>query len=169
MAILTHLAAEKAAGSIQRSGIKAFSAGHGSPRGVFCMPGQPNFLVTHQWLRELKRRGQRTIVAIDSRLPSGEPVWVGHYGRPHQKFSVGRAISMLMRIPDALGFEIIVPRSIRPDEIVRIRTPRQVLGWRNFTNAHGKRPNCACRMCLPKGSIKSRRLRHRLDPTGEKY
>lgn len=129
----------------------------------------PDYFTTHQWLRELKRRGQRTIVAVDFCIPSAEPAWVGHYNGSHTETTLGRAIGMLMEIPDTLGFEIIVPRTIRRDEILRVRKLRQVLGWRYFPDAHGKRPTCACRMCLPKGTIKSRRLRHRLDPTGEDY
>ena len=169
MPILTHLTPEKDASSIRRSGIKAISSGWGTPKGVFCMPRLPNFLVTHQWLRELKRGGHRTIIGVDFRLSSHEPVWVGHYGQIHEEMSVGRAIGLLMTIPNPFGFEVIVPRPIRPDELIRVRTLRQVLGWRYHPDAHGKRPTCTCRVCLPKGLIKSRRLRQRLDPKGEKY
>jgi hypothetical protein len=169
MPILTHFAPEKSLGSIRRSGIKAYPWAFEKPHGVFCMPVLPNFLVTHQWLRELKRRGQRTMFAIDFRMRSDQPIWFGHYGPSHAEISLGRAIGILMRTPDALGWEVIIPRSIRPDEIVRVRRPSQILGWRYFPNSHDKRPTCACRMCLPKGMIKSRRLRDRLDPTGENY
>lgn len=169
MPILTHLASEKSSGSIRRSGIKAASSATGTPNGVFCMPIMPNVLVSHQWLRELKRRGQRTILAIDFRLRSEEMIWFGHYGSSHANISLGRAIGILMRSPDALGWEVIIPRSIRPGEIIRVRRPSQVLGWRYFPKSHERRPTCACRICLPKGSIKSRRLRDRLDPTGEDY
>src|SRR5262245_20511213 len=85
--VLPHLAPEKASASILRSGIKALSPGLGAPKGVFCLPVLPDYAVTHQWLRELKRRGQRTIVAADFRLASGEMVWVGHYNRPHEEMS----------------------------------------------------------------------------------
>ena len=74
-----------------------------------------------------------------------------------------------MEAGDARGFETVVPRKIRSGEILRVRTPRQVIGWRYHPESHRQRPTCACRMCLPRGSIKSRRLRHRLDPTGEGY
>lgn len=166
MPILTHLAPEKSAGSIRRSVIKAASWASATTHGVFCMPILPNYLATHQWLQELKGRGQRTIVAIDFRLRSEEIVWFGHYGRPHEEMSLGRAIGLLMKVSDALGFEVIVPRSIYPDEIIRVRRPSQILGWRYYPGSHGRRPTCACRMCLPKGAIKSRRLRDQLDPTG---
>ena len=140
-----------------------------APNGVVCMPILLNFLVTHQWLRELKGRGHRMMLVIDFRLQSAETVWFGHYSRPHDEISLGRAIGILLKNPDPLGWEVIVPRSIRPDEFIRVRRPSQVLGWRYFPGAHEKRPTCGCRMCLPKGAIKSRRLRNRLNPTGEDY
>jgi hypothetical protein len=168
MPIFTHLAPEKDAKAIDRTGIKAASSGHGTPKGVFCMAIMPNYFATHQWLRELKRRGDRTMVAVDFRLRSAERAWFGHYGRPHSETTVGRAIRMLMETDDSRGFEFIIPRPIRKDEILRIRMIRQVIGWRYKPDAHGKKP-CPCRVCLPRGTIKSSQLRRRLDPTGELY
>lgn len=168
MPILTHLTPEKEAHKIRRAGIRAISPGHGTPSGVFCMPVIPDYFATHHWLRELKRRGQRTLVAVDFRIRSDEPAWVGHYARPHDEMTVGRAIGLIMRLADVRGFEVIVPRAIRTDEILRVRTPRQVIGWRYQPDAHGTRP-CPCRACLPKGTIKSSRLRLRLDPKGDRY
>jgi hypothetical protein len=168
MPILTHLTSEKDAKAIRRSGIRAATAGYGTPRGVFRMPILPDYFATHQWLRELKRRGQRTMVAVDFRLRSDEPAWFGRYGRPHTETTVGRAIRMLMEAGEARGFEVIIPRPVRSDEILRIRTPRQVIGWRYQPDAHGTRP-CPCRVYLPKGTIKSSRTRRRLDPIDERY
>ncbi len=168
MPILTHLSSEKDAKAIHCSGIKAVSAGYGTPKGVFCMPILPDYFASHQWLRELKRRGQRTMVAVNFRLCSDERVWFGLYGRPHAEMTVGRAIGMLMETDDARGFEIIIPRPIRSAEIHRIRMIRQVIGWRYKPDAHGTQP-CPCRVCLPRGTIKGSRVRKRLDPTGERY
>ncbi len=168
MPILVHLAPEKVAKAIRRTGIRAASAGYGTPSGVFCMPILPDHFASYQWLRELKRGGQRTLVAVTFRLRSDEPAWFGHYGRPHAETTVGRAIGAMMTATDALGFEVVVPRRIRSDEILRVRTPRQVVGWRYQPNAH-RTPPCPCRVCLPKGTINSSRVRRRLDPTGEIY
>lgn len=168
MPTLVHIAPEKCAKAIRRSGIRAGPACYEAPTGVFCMPMLPDYLFSHQWLRELKRQGQRTLVAITFRLRSDEPVWFGHYSRPHKSATVGETIGTLMRMTDAWGFEIVVPRSIQSNEIIRVRTPRQVTGWRYHPGANGTRP-CPCRVCLPKGTIKSRRLRRQLDPTGENY
>jgi hypothetical protein len=103
MPILTHFAPEKSVGSIRRSGIKVYPWAFEKPHGVFCMPILPNFMLTHQWLRELKGRGQRTIVAIDFRLRSEQMICFGHYGRSHAEISLGRVIGIFMRTSDALG------------------------------------------------------------------
>ena len=133
------------------------------------MPILPDYFATHQWLRELKRRpGRRTMAAVDFRLRSDEPAWFGHYGDRHREMTVGRAIGILLRTKDRRGFEVIIPRPIRAGEILRVRTPRQVIGWRYQPDAHGK-PPCPCRACLPRGTIRSAQTRRRLDPMGERY
>ncbi len=97
------------------TGIKAPSAARDTPEGVFCMPSLPDRFATHQWLRELKRRGQRTIVAVDFRLPSDEPVWVGRYQEGHQEMPLGRAIGVLRREVDSRGFEVEL-LDVRPSD-----------------------------------------------------
>ena len=57
MPLFVHLTPEKQAKRIRRAGIR------GCP-GVYCLPVGPDYYVSHQWLRELKRRGQRTIVGV---------------------------------------------------------------------------------------------------------
>jgi hypothetical protein len=56
MPLLVHLTPEKYVARIVRNGIR-------TGRGVYCLPVLPSYYVSHQWLRELKRRGQRTILA----------------------------------------------------------------------------------------------------------
>jgi hypothetical protein len=128
------------------------------------MPVTPSYYASHQWLRELKRGGERTLVGIHFRLAGDEPVWVGHYGHAHLELPVGRAIRLFLQQADPLGYEFLVPRRIEPGEIVAVRTVPQVVGWRYHPGAHGQRPTCACPFCLPPGSIKSRKLRARLAP-----
>ncbi|MBF6221771.1 hypothetical protein IU479_27115 [Nocardia abscessus] len=74
--LMVHLTPEKSARRIRRAGIAA----NGFHRGVFCMPVMPSYVLSHQWLRELRRGGQRLILAVDFRIPDDEPVLVGHYG-----------------------------------------------------------------------------------------
>ncbi len=155
IAILVHLTAEKNVRSILRSGIKA-------ERGVYCMPVLQDYYASHQWLRELKRGGPRSVVGVYFRLGSSEPVWVGRYDDSRVQMGLGRAIKEIMSIPDAEGYELIVPRSVEPGEIQRVRHLPQVLGWRYMPRAHGTRP-CPCPVCLPRGAFKARRIRERAD------
>jgi HEAT repeat protein len=148
MAMFVHLTPEKDVRSVMRSGIKL------GRHGVFCLPILPSYTVSHQWLRELRRRGQRTIVAVDFRVPDDEPVTVGHYGRPAQEMTAAQAIAVVREQEEPLGYEVVVPRAIARSELHRVRHVNQVSGWRYAPGEHGKRP-CACVVCLPKGAYKS--------------
>src|SRR5262245_18854196 len=157
MATFVHLTPEKHTRRILRSGIKAAETAHGF-RGVFAMPVLPNFYLSHQWLRELKRQGQRTLCGVYFRLPDAEPVWIGHYNKPHVSMTAAEAIALLLKANTAEGFEVIIPRNIEAHEIQRVRHLPRTLGWRYYPGAHGHRP-CTCPICLGRGEIKSRRLR----------
>lgn len=156
MTLLVHLTSEKNARRIRRAGITA----RGFRRGVFCVPVLPSYVLSHQWLRELRRGGQRLIVAVHFRIPDDEPVLVGHYSDAGTEMTAAEAVSVILHAEDARGYEIVVPRSIAPDELHRIRHVRQVTGWRYHPNAHGRRP-CACPACLGRGEFKAADLRRR--------
>jgi hypothetical protein len=162
MPILVHLAPEQLAARIRKNGIRATDLRHTDGRGVYCMPITPSYYASYQWLRELKRGGHRTFAGVHFRLRSDESVWVGHYGREHHLVPVGRAIRLFLQQADPRGYQFVVPRRIEPDEIVAVREVSQVVGWRYYPGAHGKRPTCDCPFCLPLGSIKSRKLRERI-------
>ncbi len=70
-----------------------------------------------------------------------------------------------MRADDPLGMQIVVPRAILPKEIRAIRSVPQVLGWRYFPNAHGRKP-CGCPYCQWSGGIKTRKLREEFEANG---
>lgn len=155
MATLVHLTPEKNASRILRRGINV-------GRGIFCMPVLPHYYATHQWVRELKRQGQRSIVAIYFQIPADEVVLVGHYGQPHQEVPVGDAIKAMMSAGDELGYEFIVQRAIAADKILRIRRPPQVLGWRYSPGAKGRAP-CGCSYCA-RGEANSRKRQDAYEP-----
>ena len=170
MPTFVHLAAEKDVKRIvthairgRRTRIPSGKSHVEVPQGVFCMPVMPNFHLTHQWLWELKRNGQRTMIGIYFRLPSEEPVWVGRYNQPHRNVSAGEAIKIIMELEDAEGWEVVVPRTIIAKEIQKTRRLSQSVGWRYCPKSHMQKPTCACPYCLPPGSIKSKRLRHRIE------
>lgn len=50
---------------IRRNGIRRLRKARGGwPVGIFAMPVTRNFYISHQWLRELKRRGQGAIAGV---------------------------------------------------------------------------------------------------------
>jgi hypothetical protein len=120
------------------------------------MPVTPDFYLSHQWLRELKRGGQRTICGVYFRIPDDESVWVGHYNRNQRALSAAEAVDLIMTSEAAEGYEVLVPRAIAPGEIQRVRTLPQVVGWRYQPGAH-ELSTCMCVVCNPPGTINSRR------------
>ncbi|CAM4449365.1 HEAT repeat domain-containing protein [Nocardia ninae] len=161
VALLVHLTPEKNARRIRRTGITA----PGFERGVFCMPVLASYVLSHQWLRELRRGGQRLFIAVHFRIPDDEPVLVGHYSDAGTEMTAAEAVSLIMRAEDARGYQVVVPRSIAPTELHRVRHVRQVTGWRYHPNAHGRRP-CVCPACLGRGEFKSADLRRRFATEG---
>ena len=161
MATFVHLTPEKYLAAIKRSGIKRARARRFLPAGVFAQAVTPNFYVSHQWLRELKRSGQRTLLGVYFRVPDVEPVYVGHYHRPPLQASAAEAIGLIMHNDSPLGYQVLIPRRIEADEIMRVRQLPQTLGWRYYPESHGK-TLCPCPVCVSPGEINSSRKRQRL-------
>lgn len=158
MPMLVHIASEKDIGSIRRAGIRI-----GKYRGgIYAMPVLKNFMVSHQWLRELKRGGGRTLCAVHFRIPDGETVLMGHYSKEQVEVTAAQAAHAIMHAEDPLGMQIIVPRGIAPKEIHAIRSVPQVVGWRYFPGAHARKP-CGCPYCQSRGAFKSRKIREEFE------
>jgi hypothetical protein len=154
MPLLVHLASEKDVASIRRSGIRP---GRGF-LAIFAMPVLQNFIVTHQWLRELRRSGQRSYSGVYFRIPDQEIVLFGHYGSNHVEISAAAAVGIIMKTDDPLGMQIMVKRRIDAKEIVKIRPLSQFIGWRYSPKAHHQKP-CPCPCCVRRGQPFSRKLR----------
>ena len=129
------------------------------------MPVLPNFYVSHQWLRELKRNGVKTFVGVYFRVSSAEMVYAGKYGKKHKHIPLGQAIKELMDLEDPLGYELIVDRKIEAKEITKIKHLPQNIGWRYMPDSNGIKP-CNCEYCL-RGTIKGKRTKDRLDAEDE--
>ena len=156
--MLVRITNEDETESVRRSGIRI-----GKYRdGVYAMPVLENFVVSNQWLRELKRRvsGSRTLSAIHFRIPDSEIVFMGHFSRKHVEVTVAEAAGAIMHAEDPLGMEIVIPRAIGAKEIHKIRSVPQVVGWRYHPNARARKM-CGCPACLPAGTYKSRIFRQR--------
>jgi hypothetical protein len=160
--IFVHLAPESRSNLIRRNGIGRLRKGAQCQiAGIFAMPVTRNFYVSHQWLRELKRRGQGSLIGVYFRIPDIEKVWVGHYGQMHVEMSAAEAAAEFMTSESREGWEVIIPRRIEANEIHKVRVLPQVLGWRYSPGSKGKQPFCACKFCT-RGEINSAKLRRRL-------
>lgn len=162
MPALVHLADEREAANIKRSGIKI-----GKYRqGIYCMPVLQNFYLSHQWLRELKRRGVRTFVGVYFKVDSKTKVFAGKYNTGHQHIELGQAIKEMQSLDDPLGYEIIIDRKIEAKEIEKITSLPQNVGWRYKPWSNGQRP-CSCDYCI-KSTIKANRIREKYEPQESK-
>jgi hypothetical protein len=158
MAMFVHLAPESRVALIRRNGIRRLRKPWGDrPGGLFAVPVTRNFYISHQWLRELKRRGQGPIAAVYFRVPDKERVWVGHYNQAHRPMTAAEAVAEFLSAEACEGWEVIIPRHISAREIHRVRSLAQVVGWRYRPGAHGRRP-CGCPFCQS-GLYGARRLR----------
>lgn len=161
MAMFVHLAPASRVALLRRNGIARLRRARAEfPGGIFAVPVTRNFYVSHQWLRELKRRNEGPIAGVYFRIPDAERVRVGHYGRWHRWMTAAEAVATFSTSEDRLGWEVIIPRRIMPNEIHRTRALPQVVGWRFSPNAKGRRP-CPCRFCTG-GEYGARQPRKRL-------
>jgi hypothetical protein len=162
MAMFVHLALESRVQQIRRNGLSRLRRPVGDrPGGVFAVPVVRNFYISHQWLRELKRRNSGPIVGVYFRISDDEQVWVGHYNQVHRWMTAAEATATFLIAEDAQGWEVVIPRRIEAGEIHRTRTLPQVVGWRYYPTAKGRQPFCTCKFCT-RGEFGSRRLRERL-------
>ncbi|GAA0480120.1 HEAT repeat domain-containing protein [Streptomyces stramineus] len=166
MAMFVHITSAANASRIRRSGIRATGSGQSGTRGVYCFPVLPSYTLTHQWLRELARFGSRGgLVAVHVRLDDDEHVLVGRYTdrtrNAQATVPAAEAVRRIAALDDPRGWEVVVPRAVRPREVHRIRAAPQVVGWRYQPDAHGVRP-CTCFGCRVRGGYGARRLRERV-------
>ena len=161
MAMLVHLTSEKNATRIARSGIRCRRSSDPAGRVVFAMPVTRCYYTSNQWLRELKRSGQRTIVAVHFRVPDDELVLIGHYGSEHRLVTAAQAVGIVAKAANSEGYEVLIARRIEPSEIHAVRGVRQVTGWRYYPGAHGRRP-CGCSYCQ-RGLVRGARIRARAE------
>lgn len=160
MAMFVHLSFESAIPRLRRDGIsRSRRAILNVPRGVFAVPVTRNFFISHQWLRELKRRSGGMMAAIYFRIPDDDAVWVGHYNQAHRRMSAAEAAAEFMAAENREGWEVIIPRRIEPKEIHRVKQLPQVVGWKYYPGAKGRKP-CPCEYCT-RGEYGARKLRER--------
>ena len=146
MVSFIHIADQKDEQSILRAGIRAIQ-GSRDVRGVYAMPVLPDFSTTHQWARELKRWGKRTLICVHFKIPNKERVLVGKYNREKLEMTAAEASGAVLNHSDPMGLEIIIPRKIAAGEITRTYLAPRITGWRFLPTAKGKPPACRCKWC----------------------
>jgi hypothetical protein len=122
------------------------------------MPVTPHFYGTYQWLREMKRSGQRTICAVHFRIPDDEIVRLRHFSETGNLVTAAAAARFFHQHGYVPGYEVVIPRAINAREIQAIRRMPQVVGWRYSPNERtSRRPNSL----ELRGEIGSANLRRR--------
>ena len=120
-------------------------------------------IISHQWLRELKRGGAKTLVGVYFKIKSTENIWFGKYTGNHQYKEVGKALKEFKKEEDKLGFEFLIERKIEPNEISKIKSLPQNVGWRYSPNSHETKLSCGCPICISRGGIKSKIKREKFE------
>src|SRR3974377_2251749 len=104
MVSFVHIADKNDEQAILRAGIAALKRRSGH-RGVYAMPVVPNFATTHQWARELKRQGTRTLLCVQFRIPDEELVLVGRYNGEKLEMTASEALGAILHHSDPMGLE----------------------------------------------------------------
>jgi hypothetical protein len=155
--LFVHIADERDAAAIRRSGLTLPRWRGTRGDGVFAMPVVSDFQLTHQWVRELKRSGFNTAVGVYFRIPDDAPVLAGLDNEEKRAMTASEAAALLQR-SRLLGFETLIPQSIEARAIHAIRRLPQTVGWRYFPGAHERGIFCCCAYCQ-RGSFNSRKIR----------
>jgi hypothetical protein len=156
MVSFIHIANKEDEQAILKAGIKAMKRRSGL-RGVYAMPVLPDFATTHQWARELKRRGIRTFICIQFKVPDAEAVLVGKCNGKKIEMTAAEASGAVLNHTDPMGLEVIIPRKITAKEISRTYPAPRIIGWRYYPAAKGKPPFCHCKWCN-RGEIRASRI-----------
>ena len=101
MVSFLHIADKNEEKSIVKNGIRAGK--RKAARGVYAVPVVPSYAMTHQWARELKRSGVRTLICVQFRIPNDESVLVGEYNGEKLEMSAGEAAAAFLKHTDSMG------------------------------------------------------------------
>jgi hypothetical protein len=162
MAQFIHLAGESDRRSIRQSGIKVSRSGRLA--GVYAYPQTENFVVNHQWMRELKRIRGKPMIAVRFRIADSERVLIGKFNAEHIEVSASEAVGIARDHEDPLGLEVVIPRSVRTGEVKSFYVLPKAVGWRYYPAAKGRKP-CGCPYCQ-RGEPFSKDIRRAYDGEG---
>src|SRR5262249_3241719 len=101
---------------------------------------------------------RQPMIGVYFRVPDDEPVRFGHYFRGWVPISASKAVAAIRAESDPRGFQIILDRPVKPNDITRIAPVRGVIGWRHKPDAHGTKP-CGCPACTDRGEPGGSKIR----------
>ncbi len=156
MVSFIHIADKNDEQAILKNGIAAPRRRTGT-RGVYATPVVPNFAITHQWARELKRQGVRTLICVQFKIPDEERVLVGKYNGEKLEMTASEALGTILEHSDPMGLEVVILRKVLSREITRTYLAPRITGWRYYPAAKGKPPFCHCKWCN-RGEIRAKRI-----------
>lgn len=162
MPLFVHIAPEPKLKVILRNGVAPTAwrpdpAGHPHvDRVVWAFPVLASHTLTHSWARELKRFGRTTLAAVNFRVSDNQVVFACHFSDRPLAMTAAEAVGVIQAAKDPRGYEVMIPRRIRPGEIVRSRVLTRAFGWRYAPRLKGTAfPSCDCPVCLPRGEVKA--------------
>jgi hypothetical protein len=79
--------------------------------------------------------------------------------------TAAEAAAEFMSAESREGWEVLIPRRIEATEIHRVRSLPQVVGWRFYPDAKGKRPFCGCTFCT-RGEYGAKKVRQKRGKDG---
>ncbi|WOO40910.1 hypothetical protein [Rubellicoccus peritrichatus] len=146
MATFTHIFSADDRVKIAKNGITVAKVSWRKINGVFLSPVTGNYYYTHQWKRELKRWQNVPKLAVRVRLHDDEKVFVGKYNEEHIEVSASEAIKIALNHKAPGGLEVILPRSVKPKELMQFYKPNENVGWRYRPDSNSRKP-CWCFYC----------------------
>ena len=84
----------------------------------------------------------KTLVGVYFKIKSDEKLWFGKYFENHQFEEAGKALERFKEMDDKLGFECLIERKIEPNEISKIKSLPQTVGWRYSPTSHERKLDC---------------------------
>ena len=108
----------------------------------------------------VRRRGQRTLVAVTFWLPDDDLVLVGQHNEPHEQMNAVETAPRIITAKRPFGYEVILDRSVHPHDVHAIRSAPRTVGWRYYSDALGRRA-CLCDWCSHGDINRQRHLRYK--------
>jgi hypothetical protein len=106
-------------------------------KAVFAMPVSTNYMVSHQWIAEIKRiYAHMPVSAIYFDVPDGQMLYYGHYAGAKVKAAAAQVSAYFYEelqkddYSNLIGFEVMIPSDIE-GSIKTVKHDMKLTGWRH--------------------------------------